>query len=105
MVLISLIDWNLCVRVRTCSFKFQPGYEDSNLVVDNNDRTVPEANVPERDVENGVVYPLSRNHLELFTKMSGHTIRTTIRTDTVSTILEQDTEYDLEHHEEQGQYV
>jgi hypothetical protein len=85
--------------------QFQPGYEDLNLVVDNNDRTVPEANVPERDVENGVVYPLSRNHLELFTKMSGHTIRTTIRTDTVSTILEQDTEYDLEHHEEQGKCV
>lgn len=28
--------------------------------------------------------------------------RTTVRTDTVSTILEQDTEFDGEHHDEQG---
>ena len=85
---------------------FQNGYEDveQRQTNNNNDEVVPEGNVPEEDAENGVVYPLSRNHLELFTKMSGPAIRTTIRTDTVSTILEQDTECDLEHQDEQGQY-
>lgn len=49
------------------------------------------------DTENRVVYPLSTKHLDFFTKMAGPAIRTTVRTDTVSTILEQDIEY-----EEQG---
>lgn len=44
--------------------------------------------------EDATVLPLSRRHLELFTRMSGPSFRTTIRTDTVSTTLEQDTDYD-----------
>ncbi|KAK4883717.1 hypothetical protein RN001_007036 [Aquatica leii] len=48
-----------------------------------------------RENENCVVFPLSKNHLELFTKMSAH-LHKTVRTDTVSTILEQD-EFDSEH--------
>lgn len=51
----------------------------------------------DEELENGVVFPLSKRHLELFTKMSaGRAIRTAIRTDTVSTILEQETELDYE---------
>ncbi|KAF5301583.1 hypothetical protein FQR65_LT08888 [Abscondita terminalis] len=46
------------------------------------------------DTENCVVLPLSKKHLELFTKMSAHRHKT-IRTDTVSTILEHD-EFDSE---------
>ncbi|XP_031333912.1 uncharacterized protein LOC116163924 [Photinus pyralis] len=46
------------------------------------------------DLESGPVLPLSRKHLELFTKMSSHPHKT-VRTDTVSTILEQD-EFDSE---------
>lgn len=47
-------------------------------------------------LENGVVFPLSKKHLELFTKMSSAPALKTIRTDTVSTILEQD-EFDSEN--------
>ncbi|KAK5637726.1 hypothetical protein RI129_000096 [Pyrocoelia pectoralis] len=44
--------------------------------------------------QSGPVLPLSRKHLEIFTKMSSHPHKT-VRTDTVSTILEQD-EFDSE---------
>ncbi|RZB40309.1 hypothetical protein BDFB_010004 [Asbolus verrucosus] len=85
-------------------------YEDFTLIKCNSNgvlskqNATPRDRLPEEEGESGVVYPLSKKHLELFTKMSGPSIRTTIRTDTVSTILEQDTELEFEHHEEQGQY-
>lgn len=49
--------------------------------------------------DNGFVLPLYKKHVELFAKMSGHppTLRHALRTDTVSTTLEQETELDLEH--------
>ncbi|CAG9822951.1 unnamed protein product [Phaedon cochleariae] len=51
----------------------------------------------------GGVVPLSKKHLELFTKMSSvPRIRTTVRTDTVSTILDT-TEFELERIEESGE--
>ncbi|CAH0553341.1 unnamed protein product [Brassicogethes aeneus] len=56
----------------------------------------------EPNVENGVVLPLSKKHLEMFTKMSSvpHHPRMTLRTDTVSTILDQDIDYDSEKHQD-----
>lgn len=50
------------------------------------------------DVNDGLVLPLSKKHLELFNKMSAHPQHPhkTIRTDTVSTILEHDTEFEYE---------
>lgn len=51
--------------------------------------------------ENGIILPLSKKHVELFTKMSSApTLKTTIRTDTVSTILEQDVDYESEKHQD-----
>lgn len=55
-----------------------------------------------RKVENGVVLPLSKKHVELFTEMSARPIKTTVRTDTVSTILEQEFELDYDRHEYAG---
>lgn len=51
----------------------------------------------------GVVLPLSRKHLEMFTRMSAPSFRTTIRTDTVSTTLEQDTDVDCDNLEDAGE--
>lgn len=61
-------------------------------------------NVENKKAENGgVVLPLSKKHVELFTKMACHPhpphLRHTVRTDTVSTILEQDIELDYESNE------
>lgn len=53
------------------------------------------------NLEETIVLPLSQRHVEIFTKMSNHP-RTTIRTDTVSTILEQDSEQDYERSEATG---
>lgn len=54
---------------------------------------------------NGVVLPLSKRHLELFTKMSSVANRkTTIRTDTISTILDP-AEFELERLEDAGKYL
>lgn len=52
----------------------------------------------------GVVMPLSRKHLEMFTRMSAPSFRTTIRTDTVSTTLEQDTDVDCDNLEDAGEF-
>lgn len=52
--------------------------------------------------DNGVVLPLSRKHVEMFTKMSAPSFKTTIRTDTVSTTLEQDTEGDFDNYDDSG---
>lgn len=54
--------------------------------------------------QNTVVLPLSKRHVELFTKMSNPHLKTTIRTDTVSTILEQDSEHDYERCEIIGKH-
>lgn len=52
--------------------------------------------------DEGIVLPLSREHLELFTKMSSvPPMKTTIRTDTISTLLDP-TEYECERFEEKG---
>lgn len=53
----------------------------------------------------GVVLPLSRKHLEMFTRMSAPSFRTTIRTDTVSTTLEQDTDVDCDNLEDAGEDI
>lgn len=49
--------------------------------------------------KNGVILPLYKRHVELFTKMSSRPplLKNTVRTDTVSTILEQETEFDCEN--------
>ncbi|KAJ8962357.1 hypothetical protein NQ318_018340 [Aromia moschata] len=53
-------------------------------------------------IENGVVLPLSEKHLELFTKMSSAPrLRTTVRTDTISTLLDP-TEFECERTEDAG---
>lgn len=61
-----------------------------------------ETNGTARKQDDATVLPLSRRHLEMFTRMSGPSFRTTIRTDTVSTMLEQDTELDYENMEDAG---
>ncbi|KAK9874589.1 hypothetical protein WA026_005423 [Henosepilachna vigintioctopunctata] len=55
--------------------------------------------------ENGSVLPLSRKHLEMLTKISPPPpqFRTTVRTDTVSTILDQ--EYDFDGGNEEGNRI
>lgn len=54
----------------------------------------PQEDTHEEENNVGVVLPLSRKHLEMFTRMSAPSFRTTVRTDTVSTTLEQDTDID-----------
>ncbi|KAJ8921732.1 hypothetical protein NQ315_010642 [Exocentrus adspersus] len=52
-----------------------------------------------------IVLPLSKEHLELFTKMSSPPpIKTTIRTDTISTLLDP-TEFESEKTEEKGESI
>lgn len=53
------------------------------------------------------VLPLSRKHLEMFAKISPPPpqYRATVRTDTVSTILEQEMEFDYDASQEEGNYV
>lgn len=55
------------------------------------------------NVEDAILFPLSKRHVEMFTKMSYHPTRQTIRTDTVSTILEQDSEHDYDKFEAIGE--
>lgn len=55
-----------------------------------------------KKTENRVILPLSKKHLELFTKMSSSIFKT-LRTDTVSTILEQD-EFDSENQGSIGKF-
>lgn len=54
-------------------------------------------------VDDTIILPLSKRHVEMFTKMSNHPTKQTIRTDTVSTILEQDSEQDYERSEAIGE--
>ncbi|KAL3277094.1 hypothetical protein HHI36_012452, partial [Cryptolaemus montrouzieri] len=56
--------------------------------------------------EYGAVLPLSRKHLEMFAKISPPPpqFRTTVRTDTVSTILDQEMEFDYEPSQEGEKY-
>lgn len=61
----------------------------------------PEKNISEEE-DVGVVLPLSRKHLEMFTRMSAPSFRTTVRTDTVSTTLEQDTDVDCDNLDDGG---
>lgn len=62
----------------------------------------PEKNISEEE-DVGVVLPLSRKHLEMFTRMSAPSFRTTVRTDTVSTTLEQDIDVDCDNLEDGGE--
>lgn len=86
-------------------------YENQTAIKENVvfvDTSKKEVNYTPEDVisgknDNNVILPLSKKHLELFNKMSTHPHKT-IRTDTVSTILEQDTEFEYEKNDEAGRY-
>lgn len=67
--------------------------------------TQPKEDNFEDGSDNGVVLPLSMKHVEMFTKMSTPSFKTTIRTDTVSTTLEQDTEVEYENFDYTGKYA
>lgn len=80
-------------------FEEEPEGEVENIVKSPHQR---EKNVSEEE-DVGVVLPLSRKHLEMFTRMSAPSFRTTVRTDTVSTTLEQDTDVDCDNLEDGGE--
>lgn len=88
---------------RTYSALSDPAPPPPPLFLDDPEDHNREDDAPEED--NGVVLPLSRKHLEMFTRMSAPSFRTTVRTDTVSTTLEQDTDVDCDNLEDQGRFV
>lgn len=76
-------------------------YENFSLT-DRCDRFANDIQEDTKRDDEGIVLPLSKEHLELFTKMSSAPpMKTTIRTDTISTLLDP-TEYECERFEEKG---
>lgn len=88
------------------TFTEQDKEANSGCAEDESQKEPEVLEVPEvqKSDEEALVLPLSKRHVELFTKMSGHPLKTTIRTDTVSTILEQDSEQDYEKPDVLGNY-